>query len=370
MNERLRLVLPYLRPRSGEITWYAIAVLGLLALGLVLVLAFYFYRRRQQRQQRQAAFFKQAQQLGLKPNHSRFLWQRAVHNKMNDPLLLLSSPYIFDRQIGPFLIQLAQRLPKDGRLAIAQSIRALLGYNQVEPEHPLSSTWQLEPGQTLLLGIDKPSPNSAWVLVQQDMAGLHLAPLLGSNDQSMAKLEPGRRLKAQLWRNDDTAYYFASKLLSRKLDGREPVYVIAHSARLKRVHKRNYFRLQVQLPLTFFGLSQAPTATQSAIIDDSSPLEGQVVDLSAGGLGAIIADPIPDEGWLCIDPNYHGRFPLAGLCCRILRRNSMSKGKKIECQFVDLTPAQERSLVGQIYQYQAELIQAEVEAASAASERV
>jgi hypothetical protein len=99
-SENLRLILPLLRPRSGEPTWYSLLLFIVLCIGLATLAVLYILRNRRQAIAVKKRFRQRGRELKLKPAQTTLLYAIAQDNQMNNPLLLLSSIYIFDQYVG------------------------------------------------------------------------------------------------------------------------------------------------------------------------------------------------------------------------------------------------------------------------------
>ena len=77
-------------------------------------------------------------------------------------------------------------------------------------------------------------------------------------------------------------------------------------------------------------------------------LKGQVLNLSAGGLSALVDRPVPGGKKLRVDPSCNQPFALGGLVGEVL--GDPIPTDDIQVQFAALPPERERVLVRQIYQ--------------------
>lgn len=376
--DQFESILPFLRPRSAEPTWYVVLLAVLLCLGIAALIGLYLFKWRRRRQQLEMNFFHQAEEKGLELSQARFLLQQARQNKMNNPLLLLTSVYVFDRYLGELASRLADRDTADSTLELIAEIRALLGFDELPTDQALRSTRQLATGQTLMVWTEEDGPEdfSPWIVIARDERSISVAPVLRENLQQFGSMKTGSLLAARFWREEDTEYHFSSEVL--ELDLGSHTVVLRHVDHLERQQQRDFFRLPVSFPITLFAippeepeqpleelLAQHEDEEEEAIdsreeaeeegnldLANSPRIGGEVVNLSAGGLSLMTGDQIPPDHRLLIDPDFDGPFPLAGIFCEVVHETPDTEGLNLQIQFVDLPPGRERELVRRVYQHQ------------------
>ena len=150
MNENLREFLPYLRPRSAELTPFSITVLVLLCLGLAALMTLYYLRHRRHVQELRARFEKLGLQKGLSGPQIQTLFGIGRRRKMNNPLQLLNSVHVFDRLLGSVTEQLSSQ-PDHPLFAEVGEIRSSLEFNALPTDQALRTTRQLPPGLTMMV---------------------------------------------------------------------------------------------------------------------------------------------------------------------------------------------------------------------------
>lgn len=383
--DNLDPVLPFLRPRSAELTWYVVLLAILLCFGLAILVGLYVSRWWRQWQQIAATFLSQAAERGLDGDQARFLLRRARQKRLNNPLLLLNSVYVFDRHLGQLAAELTQRDPDDPLLDTIADIRSILGFDELPVDQALRSTRQLSAGQTLVVWTESDSAEeySSWVVVSRDERAIIAAPLLRDEQRQFDALHPGAQLTARFWREGDAEYRFVTEVVD--LDPAAPSATLRHIDRIERLQHRDFFRLQVHFPIRFFALPCAaedslptpeslvleeqenevegtetrpvPSREEEKIetvqdLEDAIFLYGQVLNLSAGGLFLATAEEILSDSRLLIDPAFEGPFPLQGILCDIVQRTAVPEGFGLQLQFVSLPPSREREIVRLIYQRQ------------------
>ena len=424
MNEGLRDILPFFRPRSAELTPFTLSVLILLFVGIAALFGLHFYRVLRLRRETQERFEQQARESGLESEHLRTLRAVARKSKMKNPLLLLQSVHMFDRYLGDYTDRLAARDPGDPVLGQVGRIRGLLGFDQVPPELPLRTTRQVEPGLTLVAWAQERGPHthSPWLVVSRDEGGIEVVPMLKEDTKELEVLEPGEYLNARFWRPGDTEYSFRTRVL--EIDPKAPSVTIRHARRLERVQNRDFFRLEVNFGLTLLavpegeeGAAQAGAelveaeevlarAEEAAEAREAGPREGEprdgdpeaaagrgdgggapgeaaatpddaagaaaepedadetidlegvprieadVLNISGGGLSAVVHEVVPPTSRLMVAPDFRGPFPLAGVICQLVRTIDEPIGTTLQLRFAEMPPAREREIVRRIYQHQ------------------
>ena len=387
MNASLRDALPYLRPRSAEPTLFTQTVFILLCIGLIALLSLYFYRSYRQRQRRRQHFYKEAGEAQLSQAQTHFLLQLAQQRKMPNPLLLLTSIYVFDRHIGALAAQLTEADPDDRRLRNIARIRTLLGFDHMPQDQTLRTTRQLEVGQTLMVwpAESDSEGHSPWLVVGRDERGFAMVPLLQEDRRHFDELKRDDELAVRFWRDGDTEYNFIAQVLT--VNPEDGTAFIRHAHDVERMQLRDFFRLDIRFNIDLIAIpaegdEQAEEKEENAeqlgentggdadmeeIIslldeeDENTPHPGEasahaisaeVLNLSGGGISLLTRQTIPPDHLLQIDPQFKGAFPLAGLLCRIVQRSQHGEGTHLQCQFQDLPMAQESELVRHIYQHQ------------------
>jgi len=381
--ENLESVLPFLRPRSAELTWYVLLFAFLLGAGLATLVILYALRRRRHKRQIEARFLLQAEEKGLASSQTRFLLQFARQNRMNNPLLLLNSVYLFDRLLGEHAARLGDRDPDDPILETIAQIRTCLGFDNLSVDQALRSTRQLAPGQTLMVWTegDEGEGGTAWVIIGRDERAITVAPLLKEEDRQFDAVRPGGSLAVRFWREGDTEYRFAAEILA--VNPKASTALLRHADRLERMQQRDFFRVQVRFPITFFVVPReaaettpeeflsreeeeevredeqdAETGAQLAFDLQNAPrLGGMVMDLSAGGLGLLIRNAVPPNYLLLVDPDFEGPFPLEGIFCEVVHAQEAPGGNHLQVHFVNLSPTREKKIVRQVYQHQIQGLQ-------------
>ena len=287
---------------------------------------------------------------------------------MQSPPRLLSSAHVFDRQVGRYATGLVRGDREHPELDAIGNIREILGFDELDIDQALSSTRQVDRGQTLRIWVD------------------------GEEEDELEGFVP--------WREGDTEYSFVTEVIGK---ARTAHAVAVEHAAVKRMQHRDFYRIDVGFDADFLviprqaeredgaedvhgeaaiGLldrtqdeddiriadsSAVDASTSGDELEDSDPfagatrVTGYVVNLSAGGGVAIdvpLTGPLANEdtAWV-IDPAFEGPFPLAGITCVPVSTeaapgthdNSM---RRIKMTFDDLPTPVEKEIVRSVYEHQ------------------
>ncbi|MBI2503806.1 MAG: PilZ domain-containing protein, partial [Candidatus Latescibacteria bacterium] len=275
--------------------------------------------------QRQAQFQRRAQDKGLRPAQRRLLWHLA-HQQRRNPVLLLRSVTAFELCVGEYV----RNGGTGSVLAELARIRVLLGFDPLPVGQPLRSTRQLAQGQTLSLwpaGEDTGQARNCLVISASEPA-LVVAPLTGTTPA----WSPGTSLHASFQRDQHAQYHFATQLLDRTRHSLS----LQHSKQVERLQTREFLRWDTAFPLTLLIPGRR---------GKRQPVDGQVANISGGGLRVQVQEEMPAGTPVVVDPQYQGPFPLAGVKGRVVATSPRSKGRALHLQFVDLPRPLEAQIV-------------------------
>lgn len=374
--EHLRDILPLLRPRPAEPTWYGLLAVALLVVALLVVLVVSRLRARQRRHQVEREFMVEAVAAGLSPDQGHFLLRVARRAKVRNLASLVNTISIFDRHLGALADRIGQGDPNDRRLDQISRIRMALGFDQVPADHPQRSTRQLAPGQSLMVWSEggHQSGSTPCVVLARTEWSLTVAPLLRTDRELVDSLKRGSVLAVRFWREGDTEYRFVTRVLT--VDHEAVTVWIRHSDSVERLQQRDFFRLPVHFPIAFYLLPENEEVARGleAWVEagfpvsakqpdeergDSLPelqalprVEGEVTNLSAGGLAVSVPEAVPTDRRLLVDPRFDGPFPLAGVHCQAVHLGPGPNGFVLQVRFVDLSAQREREIVRGVYEHQ------------------
>jgi c-di-GMP-binding flagellar brake protein YcgR len=361
MDESYRSILPWLRPRSESFPWLADVILVLVLLFCFGVLLSHLIRKHRWQHHIWHTFLDNGLERGLNGEQSQLLIRIARQDRMKHPLLLFSSLSAFDRHAGRYAAQHVSRNSARNREIVDEisQIRRVLGFDKLLPEQTMSTTRELEPGQTLMIWPVKGEIKgfSQCVVTHRDDYAITAVPLLREAEKHLNALIPGDKLKVRFRRKKDTEYRFRTEILDTMPE--TMTISIKHADRLERIQKRDFFRLEVSFHLLLYP---APIKKDQEPISGNGhaktiiPIKGRVLDISGGGLGILTQDEIQPGDLLEIDPQFQGPFPLASAWCKVVERAKHPLGYRAHLEFVHLPFEQEEELVHMIFQQEAQQV--------------
>ena len=378
--DKLRLILPQIRVRHGDSTWYSTTTLALLCIGLTVLIILYIVHRYKLSKTRKENFHQRCRELKLNRSKALLLYKIARKSKMKSPMALFSSLYIFDQQVGIYADKIVRINEAHPHLKILARIRDKLNLPRPSSNLQIASTRAITPGQILNLSIANAPTKAAssWMVIDIHAGALIITPSISTEPQKQksARLKtwlPKQHLQVKFWDNSGLEYTFKTVVLYRTKDKRQ--LTLAHTNELQCIQHRNHLRLKVDFPLTIFGIpansdqdlfqtlanslaihtssQETPSSSLNTELQDAypisvenlPPINVQVIDISAGGLALSSKTEIPDMKNFLIDPNASISAPLEGILCQEVRRYESPEGFHLNLEFVDLPPVTEKELV-------------------------
>lgn len=351
MDPTFEQILPYIRPRSGDMGWLGWAVVSLLvALLLGAVLTYIATGWRQRRRTRQA-FYRAGLERRLSKKQVRELFDISRRHRMRDPLLLLTSLKVFDQHAGRLA---AETAPGSGTMDRLAAIRRRLGFDAPATAQRFYTTRTLGRGQRLMVW---PHGHEAGfvhcVVVGRDERAVTAVPLRRTDDRLLSRLAPGDKVKARFWRDGDTEYRFRTQIL--EVVEETTTIRLCHAERLERVQLRDYYRIGVNEPIQLYVL---PPGVEQVKADNvaAKALElrdATLVDLSGGGLAVQVKSELPRHSEVVVHPDYAGPFPLAGAQLVQIEQTRRDRHWRARLQFVSLPDSVRDDLVAAIFEHEA-----------------
>lgn len=355
MGESYREILPYLRPRSTELSemgWLGVLSVGILVAVAVGAVASFVWTRWRARSLARRSFVHAALEHRLSKAQVRLLLDLASRHHMHDPLLLLTSLKAFDRHAG----RLAGAVGSDGddpRLEMLSAIRRRLGFDAPPTEQRFYTTRTLAPGQVLMVwphGSDTGFLHC--VVVDRDERAVTAVPLLRDGDRRLSELAAGDAIKVRFWRKGDTEYRFRAQIL--EVQARTTSIRIRHAEQLERVQLRDYYRVAASFQLILYvlpqGVEEVSPERVSAVAADR--LSATAIDISGGGLSVHVGAAVPRSSELVVDPDFAGEFPLAGIHCLVVEQAAREGGWYVRLQFVALPGEVRDDLVAAVFAHE------------------
>ena len=358
MDESFRDILPYLRPRSGEVSWAAwVALLMMIMIIVASAVAALLTRQRQKREMWRT-FEATAEERGLTKGQRRLLARIARRARMRNPMLLLGSLKFFDRHVGGRAAELMGRDGRGGQRIVdnISQMRKLLGFDRLQPGQSVLTTRQLQPGQLLMVWPEKGGPDGfvECAVVARDDRALVAVPLLKDGDYFLTPLAAGDRIKARFWDKDDVEYRFRTEILDAV--AATTTVLIRHAERLERIQQHDFFRLRVEFPISFLAIARKVYETASleeAVREQRvEQIEGQLFYVSGDGLGLETGEQILPEHVLIVDPHFAGPLPLASVACEMRAEQQGEEERRYHLRFVDLPSGEQSAIIRSIHRQQ------------------
>lgn len=355
MDDSFRRVLPYFRLSEEYPSWlypWLVDLVAIASLSALLGLLVWLLIRRLRGQRLMWRNFRStAAERGLSTEQTALVERIARQGKMRHPLLLLTSVESFDRRVSTHLKRLPEGQARHAEIDALGHIRVLLGFDQVPAGRPLRSTRELSTGQRLMVWPVKGGPPGFChtVVVHRDDDAIVAVPLLREDDEFLARLEAGDRIKVRFWRRHDTEYRFRTTILEA-----DPVttgIVIGHSDRLERIQKRDFYRLAVRFRLGLIVLPEEKMGDADSI-PSGRRIDVTAADISGGGLGVTSSAAVPPGSVVVLDPAYGGPFPIAGLWCHVVGHEQREQKRWLRLEFADISRERQEDLVGVIQRQQ------------------
>ena len=154
------------------------------------------------------------------------------------------------------------------------------------------------------------------------------------------------------YKRPDAIYSFTSRILDLPPEREIPALLIEHPKDLKRVQRREHFRIDVLLGMTFKLYNPEETV-------EEKPRSGWVLNLSAGGVrfGARAEDTL--DIWmgtaLFIDIKLSAEDELRGIVGQVLKIGADPQERTrsvIVCRFLDISPKACEAIIVHNIQYQ------------------
>ena len=352
MDNSFSTALPYLKLRhESPIPWLTSLIVALVVCLICGWILFSLYRAYRNRRRLWQTFLENSQQRGLNHNQRRLLLHIARRAHMAHPLLLLNSLNAFDKYAGHYAAQQARGNSPSNKenLTVVSQIRTVLGFDQLAPNQPMSTTRELEPGLVVLVW-----PNNEHidhfiqcVVLKRDDGTITVAAQFTRDTRHLESLQVNDKVKVSFWREGHTEYHFHTRILG--LMPSANAIILQHSERLERVQKRHFFRLEIKFNLVLYWATQR---SDGDVQIEDYPIKGQVTDISGGGFGFHTEDVVEPGSILAIDPEFVGPFLPAGLICKVVHQAKQLHDYHLRIEFVDLQPHQERVIIRAIYQWQ------------------
>ncbi len=207
-------------------------------------------------------FFKEAYDRGLTEKEARILWEYSV-KLGRDPFLTLEFKAPFEKAVDVYLH--SDPNPDE---ELIREMRAKLGFDYVPYFVPLVSTKDIELFQPAKLYISETERFDV-ALFDKDERFMYWAVI---DDKPVPRIV-GQKVTVSFIRKGDGIYKFEGIVEDTYTENGRVVLKIPHTFELVRYQRREYARVEVELPVRV-GVT---------IYDELKWFNGEIVDISAGG---------------------------------------------------------------------------------------
>jgi hypothetical protein len=268
-------------PESDPVWFGALIVVALLAIG-GLVFGRSWARKKARRQ-----LLQEAAELGRdkRLKDADVAYAVALGDRAGiSPVDLMKHLVAFERATARELASRASRphAIRESTAARIGALRVALGFDVLPPDHWMSTTRELKPGDMLMAGatrLDVTEASEAAFTVELDAAR---AADLGTGPLNLEVIRP-----------HDARYAITARILDSHVlrtemgqaTGRHRM-VLAHDEQPRRLQQREFVRVRVARPMSFVPVDMAGGT-------HGLPSTGQIVDVSAGGMAFQAASPQP-----------------------------------------------------------------------------
>lgn len=195
---------------------------------------------------------------GLGEAEIALLRRLAVHQPEQNPAAVVNSPAEYDACVETELAALARRgageAETENALELIASVRHRLALDHLPHGQFLHSTRGLLPNQEIKvkasMGAEKEFDSVVVAVTEKEVT--ITAPRVG---EDIYHLDPGAEIEIAFVRQSDAIYRFRTRVL-RTFFGRAPLVTVAHSVEMERVQLRRYYRIDVNMPISFALLNR------------------------------------------------------------------------------------------------------------------
>ena len=261
MDERLKVLESFKAATNTQLTEILLLIFIILFLVLVFIAIFYFRKTIKARFLKKL-FYKNAKEKGLSDKIIDILWKYS--KKLNrDPFLSLEVKASFEKVIDQYV----NENPDYDEELIKES-RKTLGFDYIPPFVPLTSTKDIElfqggrlnyQNQTFPVSLyDKDEKYMYWLMID----------IVSPPDLK------GKKVKIIFLRRDDAIYTLEGEVSDIIKESGKVILQIPHHVDMKRTQRRQYARVEIDIPVRTKILSEVKPQIITA--------EGR--DISAGGI--------------------------------------------------------------------------------------
>ncbi len=253
-------------PQAGADTVIVfILILAVLILSLILIGLLREYLKTKKLRE---YFFKEAYERGLSEKEAQILWEYSI-KLGRDPFLALEFKAPFEKVVDLYL-----KTDPEADEKLIQDMRSKLGFDYVPYFVPLVSTKDIELFQPAKL-YTQTKESFEIALFDKDEKFMYWAVI----DKKRIPNLTGQKVTISFVRKGDGIYKFEGVVEEVFVDNGKTVLKIPHTFELTRYQRREYTRVEVEIPVKI-GVQ---------LNEEVKWLKGEIVDISAGGAKVCIS---------------------------------------------------------------------------------
>lgn len=228
----------------------------------------------------------------ISPEEGDLLSSILTSQKVENPYLLVSSLKTFDGCVEKEIARIkASGISEEKQQELAMRIsriRRKLGFQAPAFGQPIVSTRELEIGHPMHIILPGPASNKIMLTRVIDIDEMDITITRPAIKEGYLHLHKNQKIMCYIWRDYDAGYYFPTTVLG-EVDTPMPLAFLAHSSKLKRMQRRQFFRVPVSLPTTFYHVSheqlrKIKETKEYLKLQDLEAYDAQIEDLSGGGI--------------------------------------------------------------------------------------
>ncbi len=342
----------------GKASTTSMVIVGVVLIALLAgITAWEISRADSRKRERQAVgwryFSELAQGKGLTAVESEILKRIVEAGGLSSADMIFESAHLYEDALTAYLEKVASRLEKDPTHYVQlRGLRLKMGYARLQPEVPLTSTRQFDPGtpvKIILPGADEGEAVKGVILdVNENSWGLEF------EDKALVeKASPGDKLGVFLLRSGDGEYRVHVRIRGLKLSA-GAVY-LDHARDLERKQLRNWVRVDVNIPCRVTVIQMHAEFDDSDLPVRGTVIEGRLIDLSGGGACARFASPLPRGCRLSLNFDLPGTS-LRGIRADVMRFSVNNRGGRDQFEhnlkFDSLETAAQEKVVRYVFEKQ------------------
>lgn len=349
-----------LYPGAYTPTFMAVA-LFLVAM-LVFAVGLEVYRQRRERRRWIAeqwnAVRKIAQEKDMLPAEWALLEQILRESNARGPLETITVREVFGRCTRKALERVRQKPEEFERYAaLLWDIRTRLGLDYVPYARPIEGTRDLAPGQDVTITAGTPKTTVAMKVAALNEAYLFVTPKEG---EGLPRVEPGALVDVVFFRTDDARYRCQMRL--KRVDPNPFRWVLEHSDSLVRTQERQFYRVRCHEAADIAVVAGRSAANGSSEVPLHSVHRATLINVSAGGFGALLTEPVPIAAPLRVTLRLTGTPPLTNLPAKTISCMPLPHGRYVlRAMFTDVEDDDREKIVHYVFREQQRIAAQEAE---------